>query len=95
MSSKNEDGTVVSVSSKGQATIPKEIRDQLGIDAPGKVRFRRTDGGVVVEPVERPGEFRGFAADETDASARELLAEGREADEQRDRRLRELAGEEE
>lgn len=34
---------VVSVSSRGQATIPKVFREGLGIDAPGRVKFVRTD----------------------------------------------------
>ncbi|PSP32121.1 AbrB/MazE/SpoVT family DNA-binding domain-containing protein, partial [Halobacteriales archaeon QH_10_67_22] len=34
-----EDGTTVTVTSKGQATIPKEFRDKLHIDTPGRVRF--------------------------------------------------------
>lgn len=80
MSSKS---TVVVVSSHGQATIPKRFREKLGIDAPGKVRFRETeDGRVVVERVPAPEEMRGFAKrrgePSTDESATELLRKKRE-----------------
>jgi len=37
--SKTESEKVVSVSSRGQATIPKEFREELGIDTPGRVKF--------------------------------------------------------
>jgi hypothetical protein len=38
-----ESEKVVSVSSRGQATIPKQFREESGIDTPGRVKFiRRT-----------------------------------------------------
>ncbi|MGB8397674.1 AbrB/MazE/SpoVT family DNA-binding domain-containing protein [Bradyrhizobium sp.] len=38
------------VTSKGQVTIPKPVRDHLGIVAGSKVEFRRAaDGSVVIE----------------------------------------------
>ena len=83
-----EDGTTVTVTSKGQATIPKEFRDKLRIDAPGRVRFvENEEGEVVVQPVKRPAEIRGaLATSEAEAgeqSASELLREERERDEQK------------
>lgn len=82
-----DDGTTVTVTSKGQATIPKEFREKLRIDAPGRVRFVETeDGDVVVKPVKRPSEIRGaLAPSETDADERAasaLLREERDRDEQ-------------
>jgi AbrB family looped-hinge helix DNA binding protein len=42
------------VTSKGQVTIPKEIRDRLGIRPDGKVRFTlEEDGHAVITPVYR------------------------------------------
>lgn len=84
-----EDGTTVTVTSKGQATIPKEFRDKLHIDAPGRVRFvENEDGEVVIRPVKRPSELRGALASEDEKgeherSATELLREERERDEER------------
>jgi AbrB family looped-hinge helix DNA binding protein len=40
------------VTEKGQVTIPKPIRDELGVPSGGKVRFRKRYDGVIV--VERP-----------------------------------------
>ena len=38
------------VTSKGQVTIPKAIRDHLGIGPGSKVDFRQSaDGGIVIE----------------------------------------------
>lgn len=93
MSSNTSDGEIVRITRKGQATIPKRFRDALGIDPPGRVRFRETEAGIVVEPVERPATFRGFASESTEASARELLDAAREREGERERRLREAAGE--
>jgi AbrB family looped-hinge helix DNA binding protein len=80
-----EDGTTVTVTSKGQATIPKEFRDKLHIDTPGRVRFVETeDGEVVIRPVKRPSEIRGaLATSETEGeeqTATEMLREERERD---------------
>lgn len=36
----DSDSRVVAVTEYGRATIPKEFREQLGIDAPAKARFR-------------------------------------------------------
>lgn len=42
------------VTAKGQITIPKPVRDLLGIGPGSKVDFRRAaDGSVVLERVER------------------------------------------
>lgn len=83
----SKNGFVVSVSEKGQATIPKELREKHGIDAPGKVRIRENqDGDVVVEPVGGLTEMRGAASD--DWAGTDLLAEERERDRARDERLR-------
>lgn len=81
-----EDGTTVTVTSKGQATIPKEFRDKLCIDTPGRVRFvENEDGEIVIRPVKRPSELRGDLAsedrpDEQETSATEKLRKERERD---------------
>lgn len=79
-----EDGTTVTVTSKGQATIPKKFREKLHIDTPGRVRFVENERGeIVVRPVKRPSELRGaLASEETDQekSATKLLREERQRD---------------
>ena len=83
-SSDNPEKEIVAVTKHGQATIPKRFRDQLGIDAPGKVLFRETDDGLItVERVRSPSEMRGFATQSdatTDKSATQLLREKRAED---------------
>jgi len=39
------------VTSKGQVTIPKRVRDQLGLKAGSKVEFVLVKGHAVLEPV--------------------------------------------
>lgn len=38
------------VTSKGQITIPKEVRDELGIETGAKVWFVRTSMGYLLKP---------------------------------------------
>jgi AbrB family looped-hinge helix DNA binding protein len=51
MSSNTDEGEIIRVSSKGQATIPKALRERFDIETPGKVRIREENGKIVVEPV--------------------------------------------
>jgi len=82
----DEEGTIVSLSRKGQATIPKELRDKHGIDPGSKVRFRENEAGeIVIEPVPTLREFRGAAT--TDSAGTSILAEERERDGERARGL--------
>lgn len=90
MSNTGED-EVVTVTSKGQATIPKRFRERLGIETPGRVRFRENARGeVVLEALPTIEEFEGVIDDER--TARELLDDARSVDEEREARLRRAAG---
>jgi len=40
------------VTEKGQVTIPKELRDALGIGAGAEVTFQRADDAILVRKVE-------------------------------------------
>ena len=76
---------VVSVSARGQATIPKEFRDALGITTPGRVKFVRTESGdIVVRPIQSVTDLRGVLAGETDEQGRSPTEQLR-ADRERDR----------
>lgn len=39
------------LTSKGQVTLPKEVRDRLGLRAGDRIEFVETDRGFVVVPV--------------------------------------------
>jgi len=41
--------TKAKITSKGQITLPKQIRDLLGVHPGDQVVFRATDAGIVVE----------------------------------------------
>ncbi len=48
------------VTKKGQVTVPKPIRDRIGISEGGRVRFRlRYDGLVVMETNKTHGDLYG------------------------------------
>jgi antitoxin PrlF len=53
---------VSTVTSKGQVTIPKPIRDHLGLAPGNQVEFRPTaDGGVLIEKADGPRPESRFA----------------------------------
>jgi antitoxin PrlF len=80
---------VVRVSSKGQATLPKELRERLGIRAPGAVMVWEEDGRLVMMPYRKPSETvaywsKVFAGG---PSLDELREEDRRAERRREERL--------
>lgn len=94
MSSSTRDPEVVRVSQKGQATIPKSLREKFGIEAPGEVFIYEDEGRIVVEPIPSLDELGGIHADgDRERGAvldrtRELRAEEREREAERAARLR-------
>ena len=83
-----EDGTTVTITSKGQATIPKEFRDKLHIDMSGRVRFvENEDGEIMLRPVKRPSEIQAALAtseaEKGEQTATEMLREERERDKEK------------
>jgi len=78
---------IVSITSKGQATIPKELREKYGMK--DKAIVVETDEGILLKPLPTPSQERGslrhLLKDET---ARELVQESRLRDAERDKRLR-------
>lgn len=89
----SESEKVVSVSARGQATIPKAFREALGIDAPGRVKFVHTGAGeVVVRPITSASDLRGVLRGERDSAGRtatQRLRDERAADAAAEAALRE------
>ncbi len=77
---------VVSVTKKGQATIPKRLRTKYGIK--DRVIFEESECGLVVKAVPTPeelfGSFKAFAKGKT---ARKLLDEARREEVNKDKEL--------
>lgn len=49
------------ISSKGQVTIPREIRDRLGVGAGDKIEFAIEEGRTVIRPArDNPDPFEKF-----------------------------------
>jgi AbrB family looped-hinge helix DNA binding protein len=95
--SETSDGRTVRVSKDGRTTIPKELREESGIETPGRVRFRRNeDGEMVVEPVPRPSEMRGAGRDnvegDVEGNLREIRDEDAETEERREKSLLRTTG---
>lgn len=79
----DREGRIVSVTSQGQATIPKVYREKLGLETPGRVKFLEDeDGRITIEQVRSIRDFRGVATADAELTS-ELRAE-RARDEERE-----------
>lgn len=77
-------GRIVKVTRKGQATIPKEMRDKHGVR--GKVLAIDVEEGILLKAVPTPSKEKGSLKQVLGKkSAREILAEARSEDLRRDR----------
>jgi|WetSurMetagenome_2_1015567.scaffolds.fasta_scaffold252807_2 antitoxin PrlF len=87
-----EEIIIVNVTKKGQATIPKKLREKYGIDNKAVVVEEKGEG-ILFKPLPSPeeefGSLKSFANGKT---AHELIEESRKADYERDKRLLRLAG---
>jgi len=50
---------LTTVTTKGQVTIPKKIRDDLGIQPNDKLDFSQEAGKIIVTPVRTLRDYRG------------------------------------
>ena len=98
MSSNTQAKQVIQVSQKGQATIPKALREKLGIETPGEVFVYEEEGRIVIEPVPSVEELHGIHASEHEPGevldkVREHKDEERRREDERAERLRPSADE--
>jgi antitoxin PrlF len=84
MVSSTNEPKVVRVSRKGQATIPKPLREKFGIETPGEVFIYEEGNRIVVEPVPSLEKLHGIHAGDHEPG--EVLAKVREMDEEEKRR---------
>lgn len=77
---------IVSVTKKGQATIPKDLREKFGVG--DRVLVVETDEGILFKPLPRPeDEFGSLRELFEGKTAREILDEARAQDRLREKRL--------
>ena len=93
MASSTDEPRVVRVSQKGQATIPKGLREKFGIETPGEVFVYEENGRIIIEPVPSPDELHGIHAGEHDRGevlerVGELKDEEKRQEDERVERLR-------
>ena len=93
MLSSTDEPKVVRVSQKGQATIPKGLREKFGIETPGEVFVYEERGRIIIEPVPSPDELHGIHAGEHERGevlerVRESKNEEKRQEEERVERLR-------
>lgn len=93
MASSTNEPRVVRVSQKGQATIPKGLREKFGIETPGEVFVYEERGRIIIEPVPSPDELHGIHAGEHERGevlerVRELKDDEKRQEEERVERLR-------
>ena len=92
MPSNTDDGEVICVSRKGQATIPKGLRERFGIETPGKALIHEEKGKIVVEPLPSVEEMQGVHAGRYEKGEvlqhlQEMKEEDRQLERERDERL--------
>lgn len=92
MSSNTNGGKIIRVSKKGQATIPKDLRERFGIETPGKVLIHEEEGKIVVEPLPSVEEMQGVHAGRYEKGEvlkrlREMKDEDKRLERERDERL--------
>lgn len=84
MASNANEPEVVRVSQKGQATIPKTLREKFDIETPGEVFIYEDGDRIVIEPVPTLDELHGIHAGDHEPG--EILAKARELKEEEQRR---------
>ncbi len=77
---------IVSVTKKGQATIPKDLRDKFGVE--GKAIVVETDEGILFKPLPQPeDEFGSLKELFGGRTSREILDEARAEDLIREKKM--------
>ena len=84
MTSSTNDPEIVRVSQKGQATIPKPLREKFGIETPGEVFIYEEGDRIIVEPVPSLEELHGIHAGDHEPG--EVLAKVRDTKDEEKRR---------
>ncbi len=79
---------IVGITSKGQATIPAEMRRRYKLEK--RALIVDTDKGLLIQPAPKPEEEMGSLKGLFNKKAGELLREARKRDKTREKELEEL-----
>lgn len=82
------EGKIVSITKKGQATLPAEFRRKHGLSK--KAIVVDTEEGLLVKPLPDPSEEMGSLKDLFKESSEDLLRSGRQPEMNRERKLEEM-----
>lgn len=93
MASSTNEPEIVRVSQKGQATIPKALREKFDIETPGEVFIYEEGDRIIIEPVPTLDELHGIHAGDHEpgevlAKMRELRDEEKHREDERFERMR-------
>lgn len=76
MSTDNDtEGNITRVTRKGQVTIPKELRDEFGLEPGDEVVWNLTNDGIVVRKANRESARGMLVPDDTPDEQREKVAQ--------------------
>ena len=88
MSRNTDEGDIIRVTMKGQATIPKELPERFGIETPGRVFIHEEGGKIVFESLPSVEDMEGVHAGRYErGEVLERLRDMAEADAQLEREL--------
>lgn len=82
-------GKIVSITKKGQATIPAEFRKKYGLER--KALVIDTGEGLMVRPLPDPEEEMGSLKEILAEDSGDLLEKSRDLDSEREKKLEEMA----
>jgi len=74
------DGKTTRVTRKGQVTIPKELREEFGLEEGDELRWEKTEDGIRVRKATRSAGRGMLVDDDISAAKREEMAEEMEAE---------------
>ena len=78
--STDSDEKTTRVTRKGQVTIPKELRDEFGLEAGDEVRWQKTEDGIRVRKATQSAGRGMLVDDDISEAKREEMAEEMEAE---------------
>jgi len=81
MSTENDtDGKTTRITRKGQVTIPKELREEFGLEEGDELLWQKTEEGIKVRKTTRSAGRGMLVDDDVPAEKREKMAEEMEAE---------------